>query len=339
MLTERASSERLEVLDGWRALSILLVLGCHLLPLGPKFLQLNGTAASMGMALFFTLSGFLITRFLMSEPHVLDFLIRRLFRIVPLAWLGLLVAFAISDATTNQWVRNFSFTANLPPLALTEIASHYWSLCLEVQFYLFVALLFAVLGKRGLYVLPVIAIAITAHRLQAETPVDIVTWRRADEILAGATLALALSHAKASLVLSRAWGNTPAFLLLFGMLLLSSHPSLEALNYARPYFAAALVGCSLHLSDFPGKVILKSPPMLYVAAISYALYVVHQILQYTWLGEGSDRLEIYAKRVPLFIALFALAHVSTFYFERPLIEAGKRFSRTLRGKRAAADAS
>ena len=57
-------SKRIPLLDGWRATSILLVLGSHLLPLGPKVLGLNEAAGAMGMALFFTLSGFLITQFL-----------------------------------------------------------------------------------------------------------------------------------------------------------------------------------------------------------------------------------------------------------------------------------
>ena len=40
----------LGVLDGWRGISILLVLAAHLLPLGPKAWRLNETAGPMGMA-------------------------------------------------------------------------------------------------------------------------------------------------------------------------------------------------------------------------------------------------------------------------------------------------
>ena len=49
--TPARPSKRIPILDGWRATSILLVLGAHLLPLGPKVLQLNDTAGAMGMAL------------------------------------------------------------------------------------------------------------------------------------------------------------------------------------------------------------------------------------------------------------------------------------------------
>jgi peptidoglycan/LPS O-acetylase OafA/YrhL len=86
------SKRRFEVLDGWRGISILLVLATHLLPLGPKSWQLNFTFGPMGMALFFTLSGFLITNFLLQRPSVTDFLIRRIARIVPLAWLCMAIA-------------------------------------------------------------------------------------------------------------------------------------------------------------------------------------------------------------------------------------------------------
>jgi peptidoglycan/LPS O-acetylase OafA/YrhL len=52
---------RFPALDGWRGISILLVLGGHLFPLGPKSLNMNECIAALGMAIFFTLSGFLIT--------------------------------------------------------------------------------------------------------------------------------------------------------------------------------------------------------------------------------------------------------------------------------------
>src|SRR5690348_1409993 len=82
--TEPQSAHRFAMLDGWRATSIVLVLGAHLLPIGPKSLKLNEAVAAMGMALFFTLSGFLITRFLAAEhATVRVFVIRRFFRIVP----------------------------------------------------------------------------------------------------------------------------------------------------------------------------------------------------------------------------------------------------------------
>jgi len=64
-----------------------------------------------------------------------------------------------------------------------------------------------------------------------------------------------------------------------------------------------------------------------VATISFALYVVHQILLFTWLGTG-DTLVRYIKRIVVIALAFGIAHVSTFYFEQPAIALGKRLSRS-----------
>ena len=61
---------RFEVLDGWRGVSISLVLAGNLLPLGFKKWQLNDTVAVTGMVLFFILSGFLITNILVRDKDV-----------------------------------------------------------------------------------------------------------------------------------------------------------------------------------------------------------------------------------------------------------------------------
>ena len=76
--TADTRNKRIPILDGWRAISILLVLSSHLLPLGPHWLQLNVAAGALGMALFFTLSGFLIVQFLAGGMAIGDFLARRL---------------------------------------------------------------------------------------------------------------------------------------------------------------------------------------------------------------------------------------------------------------------
>ena len=62
---KNAHASRFEVLDGWRGISIVAVLVCHLLPVGPRSWQLNAPVGAVGMALFFCLSGFLITTMLL----------------------------------------------------------------------------------------------------------------------------------------------------------------------------------------------------------------------------------------------------------------------------------
>lgn len=321
---------RLAVLDGWRGISILLVLGAHLLPLSPKSWRFNEMAGPMGMALFFTLSGFLITRFLLEHDSIVDFLIRRFFRIVPLAWLSLLVALPLAAAPASAYLPNFLFYANLPPYHLVEVADHFWSLCVEVQFYATVALIVALLGRRGLYLLVPICVAVTVNRIVAGAEIAIVTWHRVDEILAGAILALIWSERLgrgAVAVVSRA--NVYVLAVLYAV---SCHPESGFFNYLRPYLAALLVGTTLYTPPERVGAMLRSRFLAYIAAISFALYVFHGLLVHTWLGQG-DKVARYLKRPLLFAATFLLAHVSTFQYEHRWIDFGKRLSARLRQRR------
>lgn len=325
--SKTVDSGRYAVLDGWRGISILLVLASHLLPLGPKAWRLNETAGPMGMAIFFTLSGFLITRSLLEHASITNFIIRRLFRIVPLAWLAMAIALPLTNTDWSSYVPNFLFYANLPPQHLTDIASHFWSLCVEMQFYVGIAMLVGLLGRRGLYLLPAFCIAITLTRIAAEAYVDIVTWRRGDEILAGAILALVCAG-KFGAVPVRVLSNINVYLLM-ALFALSSHPATAFLNYFRPYFTAMLVGATLLNVPRALGIVLRSRLLAYIAAVSFAVYVIHHLLIYSWLGSGEKWVK-YLKRPVLVLATFSLAHISTFYFERRCTDFGKRLSMWLR---------
>ena len=160
-----SNDNRFGVLDGWRGVSILVVLSCHLLPLGPKVFEINLSAGLFGMSIFFTLSGFLVTHFLLHRDSLVDFLIRRLFRILPLAWLYILIALLLHPVSRDAWMAHLFFYANYPPKPLVlNITEHFWSLCVEVHFYFGVAFLVAMFKKRGLLLLPIIALGITLLR-------------------------------------------------------------------------------------------------------------------------------------------------------------------------------
>jgi peptidoglycan/LPS O-acetylase OafA/YrhL len=119
-----------------------------------------------------------------------------------------------------------------------------------------------------------------------------------------------------------AWWLLPVFLI-------SCHPAGGPLNYVRPYLAGLLVGATLVSPTAWQLRLLKHKGLVYIASISFALYVVHHLLMYTWLGEADTRVIKYVKRIPLFALTFALAHVSTFYFEHPCMDWGKRLSARL----------
>ena len=323
---------RLKVLDGWRGISISLVLAGHLLPLGPKALDLNSAVAGFGMAIFFTLSGFLITSVLLKDASVARFLIHRLMRIVPLAWLASIVTLLAIGAGADVYLPHLFFYANKEPMTITFATQHFWSLCVEVQFYAAAALLVLLAGRRGLYALPVMALVVTAWRIANHKMMVINTEFRVDEILSGCALALAY-HRWPSVFERRWWSFVPW--VLVPLLLLSAHPAGHGLDYARPYIASLLVGSTLGLADASRLRRLLSGAVLgYLANISYALYIVHGCLMGSWLASG-DTLVRYLKRPLLFAATFALAHFSTRYYERFFIELGRRWARRFPPKLAA----
>jgi peptidoglycan/LPS O-acetylase OafA/YrhL len=328
MKSRDETAPRFSVLDGWRGVSILLVLATHLLPVGPKSWRLNPTCGPMGMAFFFTLSGFLITIFLLHNANVLDFLIRRFFRIVPVAWIAIAIGMVASHAATRDYAPNFFFYSNLPPHQAPEICSHLWSLCVEMQFYVAVALLVAALGSRGLLALPLVCFAVTATRVAMKAEVSGITYLRVDEILAGGILAL-VHDGKLGPLPGRLLARVNPYVLAV-LLVVSCHPLGGFMNYLRPYLASMLVGTTLFNGDRAIAKLMRSPSLKYIGAISYCLYVNHQFLEYTWLGSGS-KLVKYAKRPLLIAASFAIAHLSTFGFENRCIALGKRLSLALRG--------
>ena len=317
------NSGRFVSLDGWRGVSILLVLAAHLLPLGPRAWQLNLAAGMAGMALFFTLSGFLVTQLLLRQPSTTDFLLRRLFRIVPLAWAYMLLVLLANPAPLAVWLAHFLFYANVPPQPLLPDTEHLWSLCVEMQFYAGVALLYFLSKRRGLLLLPLLCVGITLLRVFHGVPYSSVTWYRIDEILAGS--ALAQINALPACARLRAALQPIHTLWILPLLLLSCHPAGGYIDYLRPYAATLLVGSTLLNPQSRLTSALNNRALVYIASISYALYVLHPALAHSWFGNG-DEIEKYAKRPLLFVLLFLLAHVSTRCFEQPGINFGKRLA-------------
>ena len=335
-----AHPAHLSVLDGWRGISILFVLAAHLLPLGPHHYMLNYSTGILGMVIFFNLSGFLITSFLIKDQRVIGFLIRRFARVLPLAWLYMLIALLVSAAPLAIWQAHYLFYANLPPgdgrfNLLLPMTEHLWSLCMEMQFYVGVALLVWVLRARGLLLLPLLALGFTGLRVWDIVTASSVSYYRIDEILAGCTLALAY-HGKLG-ANARDWLARVPQLPVLVLLTWSCMPQGQWLNYLRPYLAALLVGATLVRPDATLGRALHGRLLMFVAGISYALYVIHPMLTHTWLGDGEgDVLVKYAKRPLLFLALFVLAWLSTKYYEAWFMAAGRRWANKFGGGRPVA---
>ncbi|WOH53726.1 acyltransferase [Bradyrhizobium sp. sBnM-33] len=315
-------SNRFGALDGLRAISILLVIAAHLLPLGPKVLMFNDTAGAMGMSLFFSLSGFLITTNLLSGQSAVSFLIRRFARILPLAYAYLAFVFLIVTFNPSALLGSFFFVENYEHQYLHQLNGHFWSLCVEMHFYIAVGLTVLLLGRRGVWLVVPACVLITLLRITDGSVINIKTHLRVDEILAGACIAIAYHNMAKIKIANLVWIS------LFVLLFASCWPGSGALQYFRPYCACLVLGASLRLERGAILSALTSKPMRYVAEISYALYVIHPLMASGWMNEGATWQKYLLKRPISIATTFALAHLSTFRYEKKCIELGKRFSMT-----------
>lgn len=166
-------------LDGMRSLLCVFVIITHW-PLALPVLPFGWE----GLQGFFVISGFLITRILVTQKakhdrfrgYVRNFYIRRVLRIFPLYFLYLFAMLAIRFALSGNdfvdmytkelaqdWMFYFTYTSNLKSLINLESIDtpffmHLWSLGLEEQFYLLIPFLVFFLNMRQLRIAIVVLI-------------------------------------------------------------------------------------------------------------------------------------------------------------------------------------
>lgn len=139
------SVPRIEYLDGWRGLAIILVLLEHFSSIHlPK-------VGRLGVDIFFVLSGFLMSNILFEKKITLKkFYLRRFSRIIPVFFLFVLAVYLYG------YFSNFSFTLveffstlvflrtyipGDPNIWLTKIpVGHLWSINIEEHFYMIISM-------------------------------------------------------------------------------------------------------------------------------------------------------------------------------------------------------
>lgn len=322
-IKEQATSHGIayvQALDGVRALSIILVILAHTAPLGPGHWGLNSMAGPMGMSLFFCLSGFLIVSILNHNPDVPSFLIKRVLRIVPAVILYMCILVLLFGIPWQMFAANALFVSNYWHVGLSKTiapTSHLWSLAVEMHFYIAIALTTLLLGRRAFWLIPPAALAVTLMRIDVGAYTNIKTHLRVDEILAGGMLAMVAIHwgDRMRRVFAGTWRPALALAVLTPLWMLGSHDAGGALNYARPYLAAALVGVVL-FGRLPAlHPILEGRIAAYIAKISYALYIYHPLMIFAWMNAGSDWVRYLVKRPISYALTWAAAHASTYFWE------------------------
>ena len=159
---------RIPSLDGLRAVAILIVITSHLtgglynLPfLGAGNFQMNFVTGTLGVRIFFVISGFLITTLLRKEQvktggiSLRQFYIRRALRILPASYAFLLVM-AIATFLGIVAIPRISFLASIfyfrNYVGNDWYTGHLWSLSVEEQFYLIWPAAIVFLPRRGVLI-------------------------------------------------------------------------------------------------------------------------------------------------------------------------------------------
>lgn len=322
----RAHARRPE-LDGLRGVAILLVLASHAHV--PGFALAGGT---VGVSLFFVLSGYLITSILVAEHARVGrvsfraFYLRRALRLFPA--LGALLLTVVATAAFHiqpgppmrlgptvaavvAYVGNW-YQALGNPLG---ILGQTWTLAVEEQFYIvwpaLLVLAMAVVTPRtaGLLLLS-LAILITPWRLlllgmDAVGHVYFGTDTHADALLLGCAIAILGTR------LSARWGWAAII-------------GLVAMDMAWPDGTLAALAIGLPLTAFLGWMAVAScpgalawGPLAYVGRISYGLYLWHYL--FIWSGLPW----------PIVLAVsFVVAMLSYHLLETPFLRLKDRFSVT-----------
>jgi peptidoglycan/LPS O-acetylase OafA/YrhL len=162
-------------------------------------------------------------------------------------------------------------------------------------------------------------------RIQEAAYINVATHLRLDEILAGACVAtLPTRRLRATAMPLVIWT------LAAGAWAATSHPDSGWLQYLRPYAAAVLLAATL--SQPPNRLIavLSGRTLRYVAATSYALYVIHPLTAHGWWNDGSVWQRYLFKRPLGFAFTLTAAHMSTFYWEKTWIQMAGRWIRSRR---------
>ncbi len=159
-------------LTGLRAVAAMLVFWHHMLPLEPNISWFGGFLAVLreghiGVTLFFVLSGFLIT-YRYSTIQKLDkswyygYWVNRIARIYPVFVLFSVISLLWKQSQLSTWILNLTLLKGFSRGYLFSGIAQSWSLTVEECFYLVAPLLFLLIGRYGLRILPIVSFVLLA---------------------------------------------------------------------------------------------------------------------------------------------------------------------------------
>jgi peptidoglycan/LPS O-acetylase OafA/YrhL len=339
-------SERIDRLDGIRAVAIILVFLIHV----------NiGRFGWQGVSLFFVLSGFLITTILRrsrsSKSFWGPFYVKRATRILPPLVIAFLLAFLFSTvAWSKVGLYEVFFLANFAALLHqdgTASLTVLWSLAVEEQFYLFWPFAVRYLDRSqlirlsaGVLITEPILRAIISPFCKTSWPIYYLTPFQLDGLAAGSLLALLVEHEATTQVL-RKWSGKILGLIaaLFGTLSLThvfhrdaNTVLFNSLGYWLVYLGATFMISYVLLHPFsPVSRVLEWKPAVFLGSISYGFYLFHPV-GITLMEKLGVQLNFvhYRTLAPLgFVGVTIFSWLSFRYYEQPFIAWGKKVAARL----------
>jgi peptidoglycan/LPS O-acetylase OafA/YrhL len=307
-------------LDGLRGVAVILVIIFHS---GLDWLP----GGFLGVSVFFTLSGFLITSLLINECensgriNLKAFWGRRLRRLAPASLVVIAVVIGLAswlstsieasrikgDAISavlyfSNWRFIYSGHSYGELFASPSPLQHLWSLSIEEQLYVVVPViiagLFAVgLRRRGIGVVLLVGVfgsTIATMLISGHEHIYYGTHTRAAELLLGAALACLFGQRIEQLATkpARPW-STLYLLPLLGVVLLAKFSTVDSAwvySGALTLFGLLSVVCLIAaIQGGPVRAILSWSVLVRVGEVSYGLYLIHWPV-IVWLN--TDRLDV-----------------------------------------------
>jgi peptidoglycan/LPS O-acetylase OafA/YrhL len=276
------SAVRITQIDGLRGIAACLVMGYHLttryegLYHHTQSLPFHLFWGNLGVQLFFAISGFVILMTLRNARAPLDFAVSRFSRLYPTYWACMLLTAALlalfplpnHQLSLGQVAGNLLMFHQL--FGVEDVNGAYWTLQIELIFYVLMLLLWTVgLLRRPL--LPLIgwlAVSLISKFVAVPwvvTNIGLLDWMPWFGI--GISMyVLAGKHEDYKLV--------PVVLLLCAAVIVKAE-SLSHLGWA------ALVMALMYAAALNKLVGAASTALLFLGAISYPLYLLHEYLSYS----------------------------------------------------------
>lgn len=316
--------KRIPALDGLRAIAVACVMAFHFIPWIGAYVPLG----SIGVRLFFVLSGFLITRILLasrsevSGPALRSFYIRRGLRIFPVFYLVLALAWALNIGPVRATIAwHIPYLTNIYLFdrgSWHGSVSHLWSLAVEEQFYLvwpWLVLFVPTHWLRG-SITAMIFIAPISRLLIGGSMSSVLPTSCLDSLGCGAFVALTGTP-----LFHRAIGPT---VFVTGLVLQSD----VVLDFGVSLSAAWIVWTLVTQPAGTLADLLGRAPIVYLGTISYGIYLFHGFMPYVIGRYVPGFVEMFwvSKFALLSIATILAASISWRFLEASLMTLKERWS-------------